>query len=532
MSDSIYWNESSPSIELIALNRMGYGHTPSELERVRQLGFKNYVEEQLYPNENQDTVVLQKLSFTRLHIGYTHKGNKVAEDRPLQYLQSSIPQLWKLIQSGDKLSYEEKIRPLQEVRAATWLRAVYSKWQLREVLTDFWHNHFNVNAAKEERIAATFPVYDREVIRKNCLGNFRIFLEDVAKSTAMQYYLDNVSSKASPANENYARELFELHTLGASYYYNHLYNRWKEVPGALTGSPVGYIDEDVYEAARAFTGWTVANGSDNGKGEHFPDTGTFLYYEGWHDHYQKRILGTELPPNQPPLADGQKVLDLVAFHPATALHICTKLCQRLIADQPTKDTIQQAVRVWNENQQQPDQIRRVVRTILLSEEFAKSWGRKIKRPNELVASFLRATQTDFIPDASFLWASSQIGYHLFEWPTPNGHPDTGTYWLNSQMMLARWRIMEVMFQDWFKSCKINWQQLPSVTNLTARQIADQYLKQITGRTISDKTQEVVANFLAVGGSIDEPPIGNTEEIQSRLKNTISLIGMLPEFQIR
>lgn len=393
MPTDSYWNEPLPPIEVIAMNRMAYGPTPTDQEKIRKQGLKAYVEEQLYPDDAKDKVLQQKLATATLHIEYTWKGKKTAENRPLGYVQSSIDTLWKLVNPGAG-AYEEKIRPAQEVQAATWLKAVYSQWQLREVMVEFWHNHFNVSIAKDERIAATFPVYDREVIRKNCFGNFRTFLEDVAKSAAMQYYLNNVSSKASPANENYARELFELHTLGARHYYNHLYNRWREVPGATEGKPVGYIDEDVYEAARAFTGWTIADGSDNGKGEKFANTGHFLYYEGWHDNYQKRVLGVEFSPNQPPLADGQKVLDLVASHQATAVHLCTKLCQRLIADNPPESVIQQAVKTWTDTQTQPDQIRRVVRTILLSEAFAQNWGKKIKRPFELVASFLRASQAD------------------------------------------------------------------------------------------------------------------------------------------
>src|SRR5258708_6681680 len=240
------------------------------------------------------------------------------EDRPLTWLSAPIEKLWPLDDQKTMMAHQERIRPAEEVRMASWVKAVYSKWQLREIMVEFWHNHFNINAFQEPRIACTFPIYDREVIRKNCFGNFRTFLEDVARSTAMQYYLDNFSSKASPANENYARELFELHTLGSDFYFNNLYNRWREVPGASNGKPIGYIDEDVYEAARSFTGWTIADGSGIGKGDNLPNTGRFYYYDGWHDNYQKRVLGVEFDPNQPPLADGLKVLDLVAYHPATA----------------------------------------------------------------------------------------------------------------------------------------------------------------------------------------------------------------------
>ena len=170
-----------------------------------------------------DIVCNQKLSAARLKIRYNAASDgsypAKAEARALTTLSKQTPELWPLYrfqQAEDR--FRRGIRPFDEVRVATWLRAVYSKWQLRKVLVDFWHNHFNVNGSGESQIYATFPVYDRDVIRKNCLGNFRTFLEDVAKSTAMMYYLDNYNNKVAGGeggNENYARELFELHHLGS-----------------------------------------------------------------------------------------------------------------------------------------------------------------------------------------------------------------------------------------------------------------------------------------------------------------------------
>ena len=156
------------------------------------------------------------------------------------------------------VSGAERARPRTEVIAATLLRSVYSRYQLKEVISQFWHDHFHVNAFSDERISVALPVYDRDVIRKNCFGNFRVLLEAVATSTAMQFYLSNYSSRAGAANENYARELLELHTFGRENYLNDNFNSWREVPGALKGQPIGYIDQDVYEVARAFTGWTIA----------------------------------------------------------------------------------------------------------------------------------------------------------------------------------------------------------------------------------------------------------------------------------
>ncbi len=182
------------------------------------------------------------------------------------------------------------------VACATAIRAVHSRWQLREVLVDFWHNHFNVNAVGENLVAVALPTYDGEVIRRHALGNFREMLEAVAKSAAMQIYLNNRSSRGGAANENFARELFELHTLGRPAYLNALYNRWRDVPGALDGRPQGYIDQDVYEASRSFTGWSIEDGVGIGGGRRLPMTGKFTYVENWHDNYQKSILARDLDP--------------------------------------------------------------------------------------------------------------------------------------------------------------------------------------------------------------------------------------------
>lgn len=525
-----------PSAEVIALNRMGYGPRPGEIEEVQKKGLKQYIEEQLNPIDSQDTLLNQQLTKARLKIKYKGKKGRFAavdENRPLKLLNAPVEQLWKLL-DRKKVHRKEQNRPTEEVMVATWLRATYSKWQLREVMTEFWHNHFNVSVQADRRIAVTLPVYDREVIRKNCFGNFRTFLEDVAKSVAMQYYLDNVYSKASPANENYARELFELHTLGADHYLNHLYDQWREVPGATQGNPQGYIDEDVYEAARSFTGWTIANGARIKGGERLPNTGKFYYYEGWHDNYQKRVLGTEFSSNQAPLADGKKVLDLVAYHAGTAQFICTKLCRRLVADEPPQSLIDKAVAAWMQHQKSPDQIKQVLRAILFAPEFTQNWGKKVKRPFELLTSFLRATNAQITPHRNMHYLLVNMGYQMFQWATPTGHPDVTSYWINSHMMLTRWNLMSTLVfgRRWHKSAKFNLPQQTPKSAQSAYQIADYWVKRILGRTVKPQTRMMLANYLAGGGSPDEPPFGNPKEVNFRLKAMIALIGMSPDFQWR
>jgi len=523
---------TAPDKNSIALNRITFGATQNEQIQVNKDGYSAFVENQLNPKIGDDERVDRKIASTALHIKYDSKEDSypaVDEDRLLGAWNFSIDKLWPLRDYKIPMAGQERNRPLEEVRVVSWIKAVYSKWQLQEIMVEFWHNHFNVNPDSDTKIAVSFPVYDSDVIRKNCFGNFRRFLEDVAKSTAMQYYLDNASSKASPANENYARELFELHTLGSDNYLNSLYNRWREVPGATSGKPIGYIDEDVYEAARAFTGWTIADGTGTGKGENLPNTGAFYYNDGWHDNYQKRVLGVEFDPNQPPLADGNKVLDLVAFHPATAKHICQKLCKRLIADVPPQNVVNGAINVWIKYKDNPHQIRETLRYILSTKEISQGWGQKVKTPFELVTSILRVTEADFTPNSSLTGSMNQMGYLHYHWPTPTGHPDRSDYWLSSNTMLSRWNIaFGLLTNTQNKLASYNFktpEELKSVKEIVAywtekilhREKPNEYIESLCKTLI--KAKDINASI----------PI---EDWQKKLPVLIAVLTMTPDFQLK
>ncbi len=414
-------------------------------------------------------------------------------------------------------------------------RAAHSRWQLREVLVDFWHNHFNVNGnVDDNRVATLFPAYDRDVIRRHCMGNFRELLGAVARSAPMLLYLNNASSKASPANENFARELFELHTLGAPAYFNHLYNRWRDVPGAIDGKPVGYIDQDVYEAARAFTGWTLADGSDTGRGDTLPDNGEFYYYAGWHDPYQKRVLGIEFDPNNPPMADGDKVLDLVARHPATAQFVATKLCRRLVAESPPEALVQAAVEAFTRSADQPDQIGQTVRAIVLSPQFAGTWGQRVKKPFELAVSFIRATGAEVRfsgeNDDSLLYLTDSMGQFLFAWPTPTGHPEAAAHWTGSGTMLARWNCALSMTADDFKPIRFHLLRQTPASAGTWRQIALYWADRMIGQPLASGVMEPLLARLCDGQKPDDAPDVSDKMMLDRLSGLVSTLSMLPEFQ--
>lgn len=521
-----------PPIELIALNRIAYGPRPGDVARVQPMGFTAYVDEQLNPNDADDALCNQKIAEARLRIRYSAGMGYPAVDemRPLRTIVENwgLAQLWPLSKHP---AYQERIRPVEEVRMATLLRAVYSKWQLREVLVEFWHNHFNVDAYSESRISATWTLYDRDVIRRHCLGNFRNMVRDVAKSIAMGFYLDNVFSRDGPANENFARELFELHTLGQENYLNNLYNRWRDVPGALEGNPVGYIDQDVYEAARAFTGWTIAHGQTVSGTIRLPDNGEFAYVPLWHDNAQKRVLAFEIDSNQPQLSDGETVMRLVSEHPGTARHICRKLCRRLLADDPPDSLVNALANVWLTNKDAPDQIARTVRALLLSDEFANTFGRKVKRPYEVVVSFLRATNADVTPNSDLFWQLQEMGYRMFNWGPPTGHPEESAAWLSTNGMLRRWNIINYLQSTWLKAATFD---LPGQTpaGLTSRQIVEFWIARLLAVAPPQSTINRLVDLMRQNDPADAPPSGSAEEIADRIKSVVTLIAMTPEFQLR
>ncbi|HYF64153.1 MAG TPA: DUF1800 domain-containing protein [Herpetosiphonaceae bacterium] len=517
----------TPAFEVIALNRMAYGPRPGDLERVRSIGLAAYVDEQLNPGADPDCDA--RIAAATLRIKYqADDGSAVDELRPLGLLGKTRAELWLV---GKHPANPERIRGADEVRAATWLRAVYSPWQLREVLAEFWHNHFNVNAYSDTRIAASWPAYDRDVIRANCLGNFRAMLESVATSVAMLYYLDNATSRDGPANENYARELFELHTLGSDNYFNTLYDDWQQVPGAEIRQPTGYIDHDVYEAARAFTGWTLEDGSHTGS-ERLPDTGNFRYYDLWHDNAQKIVLATSLGANQGPMAHGRRVLDLVAYHPGTARAICAKLCRRLLGDAPPTALVERAAKIWIDNKTAPDQIKQTVRTILLSPEWAAAWGQKVKRPFEQIASFLRCTGAEVTPNAALFNQTAGAGYLQFAWPTPTGHPDTASYWLTTNALLSTWNLIYSLLQPNFDAAAIDLRgQIPAGAK-TSRQIVDFWVARMLGRPAAAATYAQLLALMAQGGSPDAPPAGGDNDLTARINSLVHLIAMSPDFQWR
>jgi uncharacterized protein (DUF1800 family) len=295
------------------------------------------------------------------------------------------------------------------------LRAVYSNRQLEEVLTDFWYNHFNVFIDKgADRYLVT--AYERDVIRPHVLGKFRDLLEATAKSPAMLFYLDNwesVGSNAAPGrpaaqrrglNENYGRELLELHTLG--------------VDG-------GYTQKDVTEVARCFTGWSI-NRPQLGGGFKFNDKA--------HDSGEKVVLGAKIHAGG--IEDGEKVLDMLARHPSTARFVSRKLAMRFVADDPPASLVDRMAQTFLKTD---GDLRAVMKTMLESKEFwsVGAFRTKMKSPLELVASAVRAGNGDVDYARSLADLVAQMGEPLYRKLEPTGYSNSSQDWLNSAGLLAR-----------------------------------------------------------------------------------------------
>jgi uncharacterized protein (DUF1800 family) len=376
------------------LNRAAFGPRPGDLARVRQMGVEAYLEEQLQAGAAPT--------------GWAPTGH----DTPAaEWRVAGLDTLQ--MDSADLLDVpKEDVQ--RELQQAAVVRAVYSHWQLREVMVDFWDDHFNVSQTKGDSAFYRTP-YDVDAIRRHALGNFRHLLGASARSPAMLYYLDNARNVRGVANENYARELMELHTLG--------------VDG-------GYTQRDVQEVARCFTGWTLKEhlGAGATSARDFFRSQVYEFRPDQHDTGDKRVLGRTIAGRAGPSGEreGEEMLDLLAAHPSAAHFLAKKLCRRFVADEPAEPLV---ARVAAEFLRSRGGVPAILRAIFASDEFRSGSGVKMKRPFDFVISALRGlnADTDGAGPLQHLAWMGQLPYH---WAMPNGYPDRVTAWSSS--LLARW----------------------------------------------------------------------------------------------
>ena len=413
------------------LSRLTFGARPGDVEKVRAMGVDRWMDLQLHPDR------IDNSSAERYAATFETNSASAAElaqkyPRPQQVLA-------RLGARGDrsKLSAEDsmKLREMAgglrrvgaDLQASRVVRAAFSERQLDEVMTDFWLNHFNVYIQKGGPEPYLIADFENKAIRPNALGHFRTLLEAVAKSPAMLFYLDNWQSQADSTrphlggnnqrqprvanrrrgglNENYGRELLELHTLG--------------VDG-------GYTQTDVINVARALTGWTIKQPQQGGD---------FQFVAQLHDAGDKIVLGHKLAANRG-IEDGEAVLDIVARHPATAHYIAFKLARHFVSDVPPAGLVDRAAATFTRTN---GDIREVVRTIVTSPEFFSSsaYQSKVKSPFEVVTSALRALGAQ--PDNTARTAQfvAALGQPIYGHQAPNGWPDTGDQWMNTGAILNR-----------------------------------------------------------------------------------------------
>lgn len=442
-----------PSNEIwTLLSRTTYGPTQQEFAGASAAGYEAWVEYQLAP-EAIDASQLEGLIATTL----TTVGQTTG-----QILAAAA--------AGGNQGLAAS-----ELTAATLLRQIYSPRQLFEVMVEFWSNHFNVFILDgNARYFKT--VDDREVIRRHAMGRFGDLLRASAKSPAMLFYLDNFLNVASGPQENYARELLELHTMG--------------VDG-------GYTEDDVKAVARAFTGWTFTPyRPQNG----FNDV-VFSFNRAVHDLGAKRVLGVDLPAGRG-IEDGEQVLDILIGHPSTARFIATKLVRRFVSDAPPASLVDRVAATYRDT---GGDIRSMLRTILLSTEFRSSGDRKFKRPVEYVVSTLRVSGATL--SGNWIRAVSDaittLGQAHFQWAAPNGYPDVGGYWISSAAMLSRWNHALAIGNGTLAGIAIDVNGLlGSPLPRTPADLVDRLAQRVLRRTLSVDDRNRLVAFAAAGAPVE------------------------------
>lgn len=422
---------------LHVLNRLTYGPRPGDVERVSKMTPRAFIEEQLRPERLPDAECERALGrFESLSLSAGELAKKFPKGKGRRLLGGAKPK-----------------DLVVELASAKLARAVASERQLLEVMTDFWFNHFNVSAQKGAVVWLVGP-YERDVIRPRALGKFRDLLGAVAHSPAMLVYLDNAQStidaryappeaqeeleelaermaarKGSKGggrarlglNENYARELLELHTLG--------------VDG-------GYTQKDVTEVARVLTGWSVVKPGQKGKDAAFRFRGKL------HDPGDKLVLGERVAGAGE--EEGERVLDRLAKHPSTAKHLAVKLCRRFVADDPPSELVERVARRFAETD---GDIRETLRALLASPEFldARAFRAKVRTPFEYVAAALRATGAALERPEAAVKALAAMGQPLYACEPPTGYPDRADAWVSAGGLLARLRLAEALVRPGRKS---------------------------------------------------------------------------------
>jgi uncharacterized protein (DUF1800 family) len=427
-----------------ALNRLTFGARPADRARVAEVGLHDWIEEQLAPDSIDDFACHVRL-------------------RNLDSLTMSAQQLADM---SNKLfdDIDRKTVPT-ELRQGTLIRQVFSRRQLYEVLVEFWNDHFNISTDKGNCFYLK-TVDDREVARAHALGSFRDLLWASAHSPAMLTYLDNQANHKGAPNENYARELMELHTL------------------SVRG---GYGQQDVMELARCLTGWTVK--------ERFW-AGDFTFDNAIHDPGEKVVLGLRIPPGGQ--AEAESVVERLSKHPSTAKFISEKLARRFLADEPPAAIVAKAAAVFENSN---GDIRSTLRVILLDGlRLAKV---KFRRPVNFVAASLRMLNAESDCGAAVQDYLLRMGQVPFNWPTPDGYPDRSESWQGN--LMPRWQFAFALVQNELGRTEVD---LPALMSAAGRNDLPSSLDSLSTLLLGaplpmTERDNLIASVRSAGGSDDE-----------------------------
>jgi uncharacterized protein (DUF1800 family) len=513
------------------LSRITYGPRPGDVDRVLAMGIDKYIDQQLHPEHIPDTLAERMVqAFPVLKMSRAELGQR--EQRVRQENQQRQREMGDSMRrpaqpgDGNPPPMNSEAGQLRRLVAgfqqAAVVRAATSERQLYEVMVDFWTNHFNVYMAKGiDRVL--MPSYIEETIRPNAMGSFENLLIATAESPAMMFYLDNAESvtpgsepprpnrfarrgigfggfgqrgrgqgfggsdSMSGINENYARELMELHTLG--------------VDG-------GYTQQDVINVARILTGWSIARGG--GAGPSFE-------FHGWaHDVGEKTALGQDFPAGHG-MDEGVRLLKILANHPMTMRHVSAQLCQRFVADDPPDGCIDAGVHAW---QRTHGDIREVVGAIIRSPEFwsAEYRGAKTKTPLEFVVSAVRAinARPDTMP--ALAQTLQRLGQPLYLDQPPTGYPETQESWVNAGALLARFNIALALASGRMPGAQVDLAQLlPAGTD--AQTLSDAVNRTVLNGTATPNTLRVIKSQLS---NVDSPEMARSLAVALALGS--------PEFQ--
>lgn len=559
---------------LHVFNRLGFGARSGDIEKVKAMGLQKYIDQQLNPASIDDTIADAKvknldifgMTTAALFAKYPNPGALLQqlEGRNRNQPNAQNPNGQNNVQNPDQMTQDEQrerrqkiaelyqkydLKPaaqiVPQIVANRALRAVYSERQLQEVMVDFWQNHFNVFAGKAA-VRWYIPSYERDVLRKNALGNFKDLVVGTARHPAMLFYLDNFESVSPNAqapgnnqnaqrlqrmmqsggqlnsrareqikqrtgatdaqidqrlnemrnnpqaaqqrqrrgiNENYARELMELHTLG--------------VDG-------GYSQKDIIEVAKCFTGWTIADprgyrraaaatiqGTEDRRMDRLQrlqgvpddvDSGEFYFNSRWHESGAKNVLGQKI--DEGGVKDGLKVIDTLVAHPSTAKFIAKKLAVKFVSDTPSDALVG---RVADSFSKSKGDIKTTLKALFSDKDFfaAENYRAKVKSPFELAISSIRALGADTNASPAMLAMLNKLGEVPYGYQAPTGYPDTAEDWVNTGALLERLNFAVAIASNRIPGTRVDLKQFESKDK---SQILDKSIAALLDGEISTATK--------------------------------------------